>query len=409
MAERVVRLMQTVKPTGLLIDDASAVADRLTKAQIDFQPGRYSPAEIREAIRDGYPVVAVFRGSGPRVLIGENSQSLLYKAEEGFREIADDAMRDAGYIGVSYVVTGVPDGAALDEEKAPAAADGAVPVGHSVLLYAPERDNWDSIYNDRKKYARERLLALQKCPRATLPTHPLIVLFRMADAKEREDHVQGFTLGAEATICDHDDPVTVILHELGHLYWSTRLRDMPDARQELEELWGRYSKMEKDQRPAIFVTDWSLKTSEEMFCTLYLWYCKGAVLSAGYRDILAAQCPEGLALLCSIFERVEAGYRVTEEWEEAETATARWAAAKAGVSLPVAGGRRVKMPPPALLKAMRFPSTVPHTLVGEQDDRRWVKLESGPGKGLLLVLKADRIDVDYMTKRKRWQRPPFRK
>lgn len=390
MAQLAKAAFQLIKRNNLLKCDCETAEADFRANGFEFAGGDYNLAEVRDALQSGFPVLCMIqREPGALYLVGEDDNYFVAMLSNGKRYTIPEAELAQEYTGRSIILTDV-----TGAQRASSAVRETI----DVLIYTPEQDSWPAEYAHSKEVAKDVLVGLRNLDLCQQPAHPMIVTFKEPSDKQEKDHIQGYLQGVQAFICDYSCPVDVVLHELGHLYWQTRMNDAQRA--EWQELRDSFKDMPRP--PAIFTADWYWKNGEEVFCTVYLWFAKSVLLSKGYYTILHNQCPRACALLDEVFTSVDAQYRNAEAWTKAEKDIAKWldyaARAKAfNVQGRLVKGRLSIAEPPAL----QLPATVARTVLArhKSTNREWVRIDSGLLKGRLLIFRDGRLDLPELKAR----------
>lgn len=349
----------------------------------------YSIEEIHKAITDGN---FAFAQVGDDILnfVGENDKSLIIQKGESLYEITDKTLLKS-WSGNAVIVLGETE----EPVKSP----------DSMVIFASDRDTWSHIDHDYLNRAKNTIQQVSDMPEEKLPDHPVIVIFKEPGEKEKKEGIRAMTAGAEIYIYDSSDPVTEFCHELGHVYWRSRLND--DEKKRFTDL---QKKIEYSNIPAIFTTKGSHINPEEMFCTIYQWCVKGFILNSGYGKILEKQYPEGNALLEDIFRRVledkqdlilkNANFeKAQKEWSDNETQICLWLNQAQNKPSNIKIGNRIiksKLPLNYTIKSYVFPE-VEHEILTTHQERQWVQINEGLLKGKVVVLNKGRLDINYMN------------
>lgn len=394
--------------------------DLLAREGFDTAYGTtYSLQEIRKAIRDQQPAFVRLGNSlaGQTVyIIGENENSLVAYRDGSMYNISDDSLMKA-WTGEAVIV--------LDKKQPLHKANGSLPAempdkvepkqSCDFVIFDSVRDNWDIDHEAQKATGKRQITRVNQLGLCELPAHPVIVVFRKPSDEFRKKGIRAANGGAEIQIYDPTDPFTEFLHELGHLYWKTQLND--DEKKQFEEL---HSKLDQKKRPAIFMAQWDSHDGEEIFCTVYYWYCKGRLSHEGYTRILTQQYPEGHAALTAIIKRLHDDLEIQSTmkarlntnarlWKASEKEIAVWLNHIQGKpSLTLVKGKGfikslIKVPD---VLPYDFPETIAHKVLGEHNGRKWVMLEQGILRDRVIVLKGDCLDVPYMKSKKTFHLVP---
>jgi len=341
----------------------------------------YSMHDARRAVQSGYPVL-VFMKAGPQLIIGESEKSLLLKGVMKSAFYSDTKLNDS-WTGKAIVF--------MDHGEEP------VPVPSpedDAVIFRPELDTW-KVGHEMKEDTKAKLRRMSLLPSNLLPETPVVVIFKEPSSKDLQCKNRGYQAGATAYILDPVDPLTVVLHEIGHFYYK-RLTDF--ERKRFDELRKELG----NKPPVIFDSKWSMKNGEELFCTLYLWYLKSKLVHPGYRKILGVEYAPGLEALEEVFRRVDNSEDELKIWKENERRVSMYLDRLIGKAVKMKAGGRI-------LKAKELPVakkpgvvSIPRTVcrhIRETKANDFVEVTEGLLKGQKFALKKDgSIDYNYMQK-----------
>ncbi len=394
----------------------------------------YSIQEIRKAIQDNqvaFVKVGNSLSSQTICVVGENEDSLVAFRKGELYEVEDKALLKA-WTGEAVIVLGRPEGqseqaspgtirkayAALPMEKESSGAQVEAPVDDFVI-FAPERDNWKPELEGVKQKGKRGITRVKFLDCCELPTHPVIVVFREATDKIKKEGIRAANNGVEVQLYDPSDPLAQFLHELGHVYWNTRMIDQE------RKLFQDFQKtLKKETLPAIFQSNWGWHNGEEVFCTLYMWYGQGQLCHGGYNKILEQQCPEGSKMLSGVFSRVRRALdsevdtktykaEVKRLWSESERSVSIWLnnlLDKPSLALVKGKGLLKSRIPAKDILPYDFPvDDVANTFLGEHKGRTWLMVDEGLLKGKVIVLKAGALDIKYMKSKQNYYLVPTEK
>lgn len=389
-------VLTTLKPIARA--DLSVVSNELERTY-SIRKGEYTVEELRTALMDGFPVLAFTKARRPLYLVGEDRNYFVVQKPSGeYKEIPNAVMAKA-YTGEAIIIDGVADG--IPEQAGEFEAEKP-----EIFLWASEQDSWPEEFGPKKVETKAYLSRLRDsvpCP-CEIPPHPMIVVFKKKSAEDEQEKNRGYLEGVTAQICDTEDPLTVILHELGHVYYKTRLTE--EEKKACDDLQEKIKGM--NDKPAVFVGKWAIKDGKEVFCTLYLWWMKGRLFGPGYTKIMSEQCPDGTELLEKIFGRVRDKMLAEAAWEKAEKRIDLWLqnVQNNGMALSIGGHMfKARLPinsPDALEIGVSHETLAAHKGSG----RKWARITDGLMKGRIVILKNDRLDIDYMSERSRWWQLP---
>lgn len=357
----------------------------------------YSIKEVRNLIKAKNPVFFESE-NGNLLMVGENPDSLVvYNGGQTFA-IKDKQLQKA-WTGNIVAVLDKRDQMSnfpTDDKKA------------EFVIFDPDRDRWDSNKETILQRAKIKIADIKNLPEALLPDHPVIVVFDKATEKEAKDKVRAVTIGAQIRILDSADPVTEFLHELGHVYYDTRVNE--SEKKEFEKV---FKGIDKKNPPGIFLANWDFSHPEEVFATVYYWYMRGLLSNGGYLKILEQQFLEGFKIMSSIFDRVKNDIntnimhkaevdRINTKWQQNERGVLTWinSLLREPTSTLIKGRGLMKAFLPGVVpEPMLLPDNVGHDVLVNLGDRDWVQVKDGLLKDKILVLKAGYLDTDYMEKR----------
>ena len=334
----------------------------------------YSINDVRKAIMDRQPVFVQLSGH-TGLVVGENPDSLVVHDGRKILEIPDSRLMKS-WTGNAIIV----------QESVNETENN----GNPLVLFTPERDNWPAEW-ELQKLATNRILRTLQLDEPFLPPHPIIVSYIKPTQNEISKGIKAMLLGAEVNIYDPSDPLTEFLHELGHLYWYTRL-----TKEEKQEWIDYHNTLSKKNASAIFAGKAGMQTVEEAFATIYMWYLKSKVIHEGYGRILRFQEPKGLGLLENVVERVRYENQAVDKYRENEQLLAEWVEAEPRVMRLAGGSRIIKArfgSKPA--EKIPFPRVIKHTINEREDGRVFITVNEGLLKGKELVVKDGFIELGY--------------
>lgn len=357
---------------------SSPIRDAVQKLRgsgYDVAYGVYSPQELRKAVIDGQPSLVDIDGE-TWICAGESEDSIfLTKTGNDLRERHDIEFMGKSISAVVVSGRGVPE-----------------TVGPELVIWTPERDSWPLDWEENKCKAKAIISGLRLgCPH--LPSHPVIVTFKVPTTSDIEKGIRSMTVGPEITIYDKTDPVTEFFHELGHVFWSNRLTST-----EKDAFIDYHKSRNRENISPIFTSEYQWKDAEEMFATIYTYYLKGVVIADGYSRILQELDERGWSLLDAIICRVRDDDDVRRTWKQTEGVVYDFLAA-------LDDERVFRVPGRGLVKAVapvsipggchRFDYGVPHQYLCSDHDRHFILVESGKLAGRTVVLKSNEKDIDF--------------
>lgn len=338
-------------------------ADLQDNYEIAF--GFYSVNELKKAIQDKQPAFVEY-GGDVLLAVGESENSLFFHKDGKTFSISDDKLNKA--IGEAIIV---------QSEIKP--VDN--PQNH--IIFTTEKDNWPSSFEDTKLQVKNLLNKLLQ-GETFLPPHPVLLSFQMPTPQQSHEKIQSMAQGVHISLYDTSDTFTCALHEIGHVYWRTRLTD--NERKAFKE-------HHKNLKPAaIYIREWETETEEEMFCTIYMWYLKSKYLDRGYFDILKYEDGEGLSLLLNVFDRIRSEERAEKDWPKHEKVLTEWLETEKPVLVLGKGLIKAKIKNPEPSRNIRVPSSLIKTSK-KQNGKEIITVNSGLLKGQKLVTVNGIIDV----------------
>lgn len=351
---------------------------KLRDAGYDIAYGRYSTHELRKAVIDRQPAIIEIDGE-TWLCAGESEDALfLTKTGSDLRE-----RHDIEFFGKSISAVIVSGRDVISD------ADAMTP---ELVIWTPERDSWPVEWEENKCRAKAVIGSLRLgCPH--LPSHPVIVTFKMPTTSDIESGIRSMTVGPEITIYDKTDPVTEFIHELGHVFWSNRLCDA-----DRDRIVAYHKTRNKNNISPIYTSEYQWKDAEEMFSTIYVYYIKGIVIADGYARILKELEETGWSILDSIVCRIREESEIKRSWGQTEGVVYDFLAALDDERVFMVPGRGlVKAVPPVNIPngEHRFDYSIPHQYLCQDHGRHFILIESGRLSGRTIVLKADEKNVDF--------------
>ncbi len=269
-------------------------------------------------------------------------------------------------------------------------------VGEDLVIFTPERDSWPDEWETQKQKAKDALGDLFLGD-PWLPDHPVILTFKKPSEKEINEQIRSMTVGPEIVVYDPTDIVTEILHELGHIYWSNRLKIA-----ERDAFIAYHKTRNKGNISAIYTAEWWWKDADEMFATIYMYFMKGKLLHEGYRKILSQMEPEGYKLFMDIVNRIAQDEEISREWKASEDILAGYLnSLDKEIRYCVAAGDN-----PKVIKArfpiqepqgdIRFDYNIDHTFLVQEGGREFILVDQGPLKGRTVILRKGMVDIPFM-------------
>ena len=218
-----------------------------------------------------------------------------------------------------------------------------------------------------------------------LPDIPVLLTFKN---KEDKSDPRGYSNGPTIEIYDIEDPLTVTFHEVGHVYYQDRLTE-----EEKKELQDHYSEYIDSENPgALFKTKYEASSSEEYFSTLYMWYIKGIVLMGAYHEILCKLDRWGKSFIERVFNRVEDKLIqdiINEEREQQIISIFT----NDGMSKIISRGGYFLSKAKSPIEPITI--TDKHKVIGENNIRKWIYIESGNLSGKVIPLNKANNAIDF--------------
>lgn len=383
----------------------------------------YSIQEIHKAVTDNQPSFIRLDNNGQKEMVyvvGANDHSLIAYKNKAYFEMSIANLMKA-WTGNAIIITGVSKKIlkAYEESESP---ESQQVESLDYVIFPIERDTWDDTYADIQENSRRLIRKINQVNPHALPTHPVIVLYKKPSEEFRKKGIRAANNGVEIQIYDPSDPYTEFLHELGHIYWNTRLTD------EEKNTFNSYQKNMGKDRPPIFLANWDSASGEEVFCTVYYWYMRGLTCHEGYLKILEQLYAEGLNSLQQIIKRLDDAFieaslqkakenQVSQTWNQAEKDIAKWInqIQEKPLHLLVKGRDHLNMVKSSLpyeitLNPLEFPfSTKEYTIIHKAGNKMWLRVDSGILKNKYIVLKSGKIDISFMANNKNYYKIPVSK
>lgn len=374
------------------------------KNRLAFDPNVYGSTytieNVRESVQDGFPVVARLQSGGDDrcvTVVGEDVNGLwiIPSGEEKPVYWQDKKLRRhwTGEVIIVCKVSQYGSRQAEEEED---------PVQRSIIIRNQMKDTWPDDRSHLIDRTMKTLERINTVPAWMLPDHPVILVFQEETPEDRKNHARAYSLGVHIYIIDPSDPVEEFLHELGHVYYDTRLDD--HCKELMQELHATLEKTE--QKPGVFTAKWDYVDPVELFCTLYMWRMKGEFLSSGFREILKKQYPEGDKCISTIFSYVLQKSTIEKQWFREERIYGRYYRALRGqetlAKVSTSNGmklRKAKVPVRAPKATVAVPETIRQRSLSVHGNREYVHILEGALEGAVLPLtKAGIVDVQAMER-----------
>ena len=348
--------------------DLDLIKSELMEKNYDIAWGEYSIPEIRKAIMTEQPAFLEISGQ-PVLAIGENEDSIIFNHNNKIYEMLDNELENQ-YSGNAVIVQRHND------------------YEGDLIIFTPERDTWLPEWEEQKQKAINILkkLTIGKC---YLPSHPIIITFKKPSEFEIKNVIRAMAKGVEITIYDPSDPVSEILHELGHIFWNNKLTEK--ERQSFFDYKKSYKK--NDEIPSIYTSEYYFKTGEEIFATIYMYYVKAKVINPGYLEILEQKEKQGFSLFKSIIDRLIEESFIKENWSKNELILKQFLKGK---RYKIKGQNKIIKTEINLDKNIFFDRAIDHTVLYKGQDREWIRIEEGCLKGEAIVLKDEIADLNFM-------------
>lgn len=373
----------------------------------------YSLSEIRKAVcKDKLPVYAKLTSGKSVLFVGENKLNQLVSQDKfGNLFNADDSVLKKAWTGEVVIVTNqkplMKGMSPPDTERDP----------EDIVLLNTALNSWDSEFEEKRYNCLKDIKDVKYLDEHYLPEHPVIVYFKKPDEKELKDKVRSYTKGVEICIIDPSDPYTEFLHELGHVFWSSRLND-----EDKESFVQLHKQLDKDHLPPVLMDNWSWNDHEELFATIYMWYLKGLQKNPGYLKILDITYKPAKVAIENIFNRVAHEIHERKELEKCQVENLNeWKNNEKDIAIHLKHlmGKAIKakvsglmikaknMPHKDVFDPIKIPESVKSKVLGTYKNRKWHYLNSGILKGMVIVTNSrDVIDFDYMENKKQFYLVP---
>lgn len=386
----------------LLHSDFELTKAHFDKQNIDYVYGRkYSVNDLRDFTQDKFPTIIHIKDK-PFVVVGENPSGFLLQNQDTNSFFLKDQELKPEFSGEAIIITDdLKNEIESDNEQ-----DEPVDEDFCPVILTPERDTWTLDKQAKKNVLFDFLEKFTTCPAYALPPYRPVLIFKEATEKELQDKIRAYTIGSTITLIDSSDPVTLFLHELGHLFYRTRLTDSECKR--LEEIYKSINPKDVKSLPGIFENKWEFNDAEELFCTIYLWYIRALVLNKKYLEILKNEFCVGFEFLHGIFCRIQAEEINNYEWNEKEKDVYNFMKTITGTEknigvLSTTGkflkkAILLKSKTPALPNATFLPSDLPVTFIKSMYQKTFLQVNEGLCKGEIFVLdnKTGKIDFNFM-------------
>jgi hypothetical protein len=232
-------------------------------------------------------------------------------------------------------------------------------------------------------------------PKWMVPSLPVLISFGTSLKDSSGTEVRGESHGPNVIIRDIKDPVTVLLHEIGHIYHDTVLTSI-----EHQKLSTLFMGIDQVSPNGLFRTKYEASTEREYFSTIYMWYLKGIMLAEQYRNILGQLDPAALSFIEDIFERVRSSminssvYNAIRPNIESFVLNGRMELMKANRSYNM---------PTKIIDQVR--PTFEYKELAKANSLEWIVATTGALRGKVLVLNDGYIDFKYMKRDKYYMVP----
>lgn len=341
-----------------------------TKAVVGDSVADCSLSLIRESVRSGRPSIICINGDRFAV-VGEDEDGLYLHDGNNPAFYTDDSILSSGYDGAATILIEPP-----PEPK------------KSVFIRTPENEELNE--NLSKSIAENIHLIDNVCsvPDSWLPSHPVILTFKSPGEFETKEKIRGMTVGPQIMIFDHNDIPSIFYHELGHVYYASRLTE--SEKEEIDSI----HKAQAGKFPPIFQSEWWHKTPEEMFATIYMWQLKSLAIDPGYASILEKFFPIGWALLHRIHARVHGELNREAEFERRKSDLQ--SLLKIPVSTRVGAQLHKAIMPMKSDQPIAMPASIQYDELARHKSHSWVEILNGDFAGKIVIMRQGYIDVPFM-------------
>ena len=140
-----------------------------------------------------------------------------------------------------------------------------------------------------------------------IPSHSAVFNFLNPTEQTKKEGIVSKLSGININIYDKDRYFENILHEIGHLFYRTRLT--PDEK-------DNFKKHFKTMKPSALVEfDWEIKDSEEYFCTIYKWYLRSIFEHKSFLNIIEHEDPISLKFLQDVISNITNQESIKDSFE----------------------------------------------------------------------------------------------
>lgn len=313
--------------------------------------------ELKKNIQKGNPCV-ISLNKANYTIVGENPDSVIIYTEDGATEIEDNKILQQ-WDGETVIIEG-------EKEIEP------------LVIFTPEQDNWRDILARNKTIDIVKNITIGE---AWLPECPVILTFKEPGEKEQREKIRAQLQGVTITLFDTEDPLLEFFHEVGHIYWRDELTEAEKRHFDNMVTFA-------DPKNPLLSSRWAVTNGEELFCTLYVWYAKGQLISSGYERILQYHAPEWYEALQTIFDRVAETRMQKKRWKEEEKKIAEYLDKAIKYVYVNKNGTMIKarIACTEQLNNVYFPTFVPHSVVYSGKKIDYVIVKSGRLKGKMLAI-----------------------
>jgi len=253
----------------------------MLKNQYNISFGRYEPEEIRQSLIKGLPVLV--------------QDHFIIGMDEAKQNTFEDT--DGKVFSIDVPVKAIIVNDEIDQDDIDASTDNFAIIG---------RNEWKTPINEF-----DNIIAPLRNGKPFLPKTPVIFNFLNLTDEIKKTDIVSKTVGAQIYLYDKDGYIDNAFHEIGHIFWRTRLTyDEQELFQEIFDS-GKLSS-------AIYEYEWEKKSAEEIFCTVYKWYLKSILINTSFRKILSFEEPDGYDLMVSIVQRIGEDNIRSDVWESVE-------------------------------------------------------------------------------------------
>lgn len=226
-----------------------------------------------------------------------------------------------------------------------------------------------------------------------MPGLPVLVSFDEKVPREDGEIIRGESHGPNVIVRDIDDPITVLLHEMGHMFYNTVLNEKERA-----HISNLYMSIDTDRSNGLFRTSYESSSDIEYFATIYTWYLKGIVLGRQYREVLLRLDPSACSLIEEIFSTRKNMIIENSVYESLK----RDIIASIRNGGKISELAKVNGETKEIYKAVKINDKIrpifDHRIIGDAGDRQWAVALNDDLRGSVFVLNKGYIDFEFMKR-----------